>query len=76
MPSNLTFKNKKIQITLQFFFKIINQRLQIMNKYILLFRGINVSGHKIIKMADLKSHLESIGLIECYYIYSIWECDF
>lgn len=33
-----------------------------MNKYILLFRGINVSGQKIIKMAELKLLLESIGL--------------
>ena len=33
-----------------------------MNKYILLFRGINVSGQKIIKMIELKILLESIGL--------------
>ena len=33
-----------------------------MNKYISLLRGINVSGQKRIKMADLRLHLESIGL--------------
>lgn len=30
--------------------------------YIALLRGINVGGHKIIKMADLKEMFESIGL--------------
>ncbi len=32
-----------------------------MPTYIALLRGINVSGQKKIKMADLKSHLEEIG---------------
>lgn len=32
-----------------------------MQKYISLLRGINVSGQKKIKMADLKIHFESIG---------------
>lgn len=31
-------------------------------KYIALLRGINVSGHNLIKMTTLKSLLESIGL--------------
>ncbi|MEM5621630.1 DUF1697 domain-containing protein [Bacillus thuringiensis] len=30
--------------------------------YIALLRGINVGGHKVIKMADLKRVFESIGL--------------
>lgn len=33
-----------------------------MTIYIALLRGINVGGHKIIKMADLKRLFESIGL--------------
>ncbi len=33
-----------------------------MTIYIALLRGINVGGHNIIKMADLKSLLESMGL--------------
>ena len=33
-----------------------------MKTYILLLRGINVSGHKKIKMADLKHMLERIGM--------------
>ena len=33
-----------------------------MKTYILLLRGINVSGHNKIKMADLKNMLENIGL--------------
>ena len=33
-----------------------------MTIYIALLRGINVGGHKIIKMADLKQAFESIGL--------------
>ncbi|MGH1296563.1 DUF1697 domain-containing protein [Bacillus pretiosus] len=33
-----------------------------MTIYIALLRGINVGGHKIIKMADLKEMFESIGL--------------
>ncbi|MDW3036591.1 MULTISPECIES: DUF1697 domain-containing protein [Bacillus cereus group] len=33
-----------------------------MTIYISLLRGINVGGHKIIKMADLKQTFESIGL--------------
>ncbi|HDR7250635.1 TPA: DUF1697 domain-containing protein, partial [Bacillus pacificus] len=33
-----------------------------MTIYIALLRGINVGGHKIIKMADLKQTFESIGL--------------
>lgn len=32
-----------------------------MNTYIALLRGINVSGHKIIKMAELKKMFEDIG---------------
>lgn len=32
-----------------------------MNTYILLLRGINVSGHKKIKMSDLKKMMEQIG---------------
>jgi len=32
-----------------------------MNKYISLLRGINVSGHNLIKMADLKALYESLG---------------
>ncbi len=32
-----------------------------MNTYIALLRGINVSGQKIIRMADLKAHLEELG---------------
>ena len=39
-----------------------------MNTFIVLFRGINVSGQKKIKMAELKNHLQDIGLtsIETY----------
>ena len=33
-----------------------------MTIYIALLRGINVGGHKIIKMADLKQAFKSIGL--------------
>ena len=33
-----------------------------MAKYISILRGINVSGQKIIKMADLRTHLSTIGL--------------
>lgn len=33
-----------------------------MRKYIALLRGINVSGQKKIKMAELKVQLESAGL--------------
>ncbi|KAB2459845.1 DUF1697 domain-containing protein [Bacillus sp. CH126_4D] len=33
-----------------------------MTIYIALLRGINVGGHKVIKMADLKEMFESIGL--------------
>lgn len=32
-----------------------------MNTYISLLRGINVSGHKKIKMADLRAHYEGLG---------------
>ena len=32
-----------------------------MKKYIVLLRGINVSGQKKIKMADIKDHLQDIG---------------
>lgn len=32
-----------------------------MNTYICLLRGINVSGHKIIKMAELKKMFENLG---------------
>lgn len=32
-----------------------------MNKYVLLLRGINVSGKNKIKMSDLKEHLEMLG---------------
>lgn len=35
-----------------------------MNKYISILRGINVSGQKKIKMADLKSLYESLGFSE------------
>ena len=31
-------------------------------QYIALLRGINISGHRIIKMADLRSILNKIGL--------------
>ena len=31
-------------------------------KYIALLRGINISGQKIIKMADLRAILEKVGL--------------
>jgi uncharacterized protein (DUF1697 family) len=34
-----------------------------MNTYIALLRGINVSGHKIIRMADLKKALEDTGFL-------------
>lgn len=39
-----------------------------MNTFIVLFRGINVSGQKKIKMAELKKHLQDIGLasVETY----------
>lgn len=33
-----------------------------MNTYIALLRSINVSGHRLIKMSDLRQTLESIGL--------------
>ncbi len=33
-----------------------------MQTYIAILRGINVSGHKIIKMAELSRHLASLGL--------------
>jgi uncharacterized protein (DUF1697 family) len=32
-----------------------------MQKYLALLRGINVSGQKLIKMTDLKSHFEELG---------------
>ena len=32
-----------------------------MQTYIAILRGINVSGHKIIKMAELREHLASLG---------------
>jgi len=32
-----------------------------MQTYIAILRGINVSGHKIIKMAELREHLSSLG---------------
>ena len=32
-----------------------------MDQYIVFLRGINVSGQKLIKMAELRSHLENIG---------------
>ena len=32
-----------------------------MNTYIALFRGINVSGQKKIKMADLRQHMQALG---------------
>jgi uncharacterized protein (DUF1697 family) len=32
-----------------------------MQTYIAILRGINVSGHKIIKMAELRDHLASLG---------------
>ena len=35
-----------------------------MQTYIALLRGINVSGQKIIKMAELRTHLEKAGLKE------------
>ncbi len=44
-----------------------------MTIYIALLRGINVGGHKIIKMADLKQAFESIGLKQVKNIYSKWE---
>lgn len=39
-----------------------------MKTYILLLRGINIGGHKKIKMADLKNHLEELGFkdVETY----------
>jgi uncharacterized protein (DUF1697 family) len=33
-----------------------------MNKYVALLRGINVGGHNIIKMTDLKACFETLGL--------------
>ena len=44
-----------------------------MTIYIALLRGINVGGHKIIKMADLKQAFKSIGLKTSENIYSKWE---
>ncbi len=44
-----------------------------MTIYIALLRGINVGGHKIIKMADLKQAFESIGVETSENIYSKWE---
>ncbi len=35
-----------------------------MESYIALLRGINVGGHKRIKMADLRAYLSGIGLID------------
>ncbi|GAB4414353.1 MAG: hypothetical protein OHK0039_22090 [Bacteroidia bacterium] len=35
-----------------------------MHKYIALLRGINVSGQKLIRMADLRQHCEAAGLQE------------
>ena len=35
-----------------------------MNRYIALLRGINVGGHKKIRMADLKALFESLGFTE------------
>lgn len=34
-----------------------------MHTYIALLRGINVSGQKVIKMAELRAHLEELGFI-------------
>lgn len=34
-----------------------------MKTYIAILRGINVSGHKIIKMVELREHLSSLGFI-------------
>lgn len=48
----------KINLIAQF----IKMRRIDMTIYIALLRGINVGGHKIIKMADLKQAFESIGL--------------
>ncbi len=33
-----------------------------MKKYVAILRGINVSGQKLIKMAELKAHVEDLGL--------------
>ena len=45
---------------------ILNSQFSILNSlpsmiYIALLRGINVGGHKVIKMADLKAMFESLG---------------
>ena len=40
-----------------------------MTMYIALLRGINVGGHKIIKMADLKQMFESIELKQVKHIF-------
>ncbi|MBK6681679.1 MAG: DUF1697 domain-containing protein [Ignavibacteriales bacterium] len=59
-----------------------------MPHYIALLRGINFSGHKIIKMAELKELLMSIGfgmfkhisraemwcLNQMILLYQIWNC--
>lgn len=42
-----------------------------MTIYIALLRGINVGGHKIIKMADLKQTFESIGLKQVKHIFKV-----
>jgi uncharacterized protein (DUF1697 family) len=35
-----------------------------METYIAMLRGINVSGQKIIKMADFKNHLQELNFID------------
>lgn len=51
-----------------------------MGLYVVLLRGINVSGHNIIKMADLKQAFSNLGFKKVYsYIQSgnlIFETDF
>ena len=38
-----------------------NANEELMNTYISILRGINVSGQKLIKMTELKSHFENLG---------------
>ena len=35
-----------------------------MSTYIALLRGLNVSGHKLIRMADLRAHFTSAGAVK------------
>ncbi len=42
--------------------------------YIALLRGINVGGHKLIRMQELKSLLTNMGLDKVRNLYSKWKC--